>query len=166
MSPTLNGSSVQQCFEHGNAFKIHNGTMFVSVDMMVLQRCFLQACFLGYEVAMRALNWLLPTWWHHCCRSDWLLQDVVLKFQGSSVNLKQVFIHLQQELYSLDRLFSLHNWKPLCRIEKNSLMKKWVTLWRYKALKWPWFPVGFVASGPSHDLKLLTLTFNSASVMP
>ena len=28
MSPTLNGSSVLQCFEHGNTVKIHNGIMF------------------------------------------------------------------------------------------------------------------------------------------
>lgn len=24
-----------------------------------------QACFLGYETAMRALNWVLPNWWRH-----------------------------------------------------------------------------------------------------
>ena len=52
-----------QCSKSLVEAQVLNCIYLVSIHVMVLQHCCsLQACFLGYEVAMRALNWLLPTW--------------------------------------------------------------------------------------------------------
>ena len=87
MSPALNGSSVLQCFEHGNTVEIHNGIMF---DFYLGLPHMLKAYFgiiLNTEVVKPMLQLCIPnsSASFFFCENPWLIfTGYLLPFQLAS----------------------------------------------------------------------------------